>query len=363
MKVLYFLPLLMALLFTSCYKKPDMYQAPEVPTVKVGHPTKEQVNIFDTYTGYTEALNKVSIVPRVTGELKNRYFVPGQFVKKGQLLFQLEKEPYLSQLHKAEASVERAKADVAVKEATYKSYKKLVKTSAVSELQYLESKAKVDESKAMLANAKSQLEVATTQYSYTKITAPINGVISDYYIDNGNIVTGNSGVEMAYIVDSHLINIYFTIPAAKYYAIVRGKENVENMSVTIMADDNKTMLSEGKVIYHDPKVDLNSGSITLKAQVKNKDEILVDGTYVRVKLAKHAKEDVLLIPQVAVERDQVGPYVYTVAKDTVEQHRIKLGTQVGENVIVTSGVVLEDNLIVSGIQRARVGIKVHAIAK
>lgn len=361
MKNLSLISLFIAILLTGCYKKPDMYQAPSVPVVKVSHPMAKDITIYDTYTGYTEAIGKVSIVARVNGELEKRYFTPGQFVRKGQQLFQIEKEPYLSQLRRAQASVEKGKADLEVKEATYDSYSKLVKTSAVSELQYLQSKAEVGEAKAAIDKAKSDLEIAKNQYSYTKVTAPISGIISDYYVDNGNIVSSASGQQLAYIVDNRVMNIDFTIPASKFYKIQKGESSIDGLTVNVMADDNITLLGKGNVVYHDPKVDLTSGSVTLKAEVNNADHKMIDGTYVRIKLAKKNTSNVLLIPQVAIERDQVGAYVYTVKADTVEQHRVKLGSEVGENIIIESGLDIQDEIIVSGIQRARTGIKVNPI--
>ncbi|NLR91872.1 efflux RND transporter periplasmic adaptor subunit [Flammeovirga agarivorans] len=353
--------ILMGAVFTSCYKKPDLYQAPKVPTVKVSHPHKEEIELYDTYTGYTEALGKVTIVPRVTGTLERRYFEPGEKVRKGQVLFTLEKEPYLSQLNQAKAKVERAKADLEMKKVTYQSYAKLVNTSAVSELKYLQSKANVDEAEAGLLNAIADLEAQKNTYSYTKIKAPISGTISNYYVDNGNVVKAESSTELAYIVNSSKMNIFFTVPATKYYELQKLHESLDGMSVDVLADDNETLLAEGKVIYHDPNVDLKSGSITLKAQVENKDAVLIDGTYVRIKLIKREHENAMLIPQVAIERDQVGPYVYTVESDTVRQHRVKLGEEIGDQIIVKSGVKESDDLIVSGIQRARDGIKVNPV--
>src|ERR1051325_2910705 len=173
----------------GCQRRPAD-TPPEPPAAAVSHPEERAVAEYAFYTGRTNAINSVTIQPRVTGYLVKMPFGEGEFVKKGQLLFEIDPRPYEAQLNAAQAQIESSKASLEFAHATYERFKELnkEKEGSVSKLDLDKYKAQEKQASAAVDLAKANLKSAELNLAWTKITAPIDGHISRFFLTEGNLV-------------------------------------------------------------------------------------------------------------------------------------------------------------------------------
>ncbi|MDC1106330.1 efflux RND transporter periplasmic adaptor subunit [Prolixibacteraceae bacterium] len=334
-------------LFYSC-NQPVKVSKQALPNVALGYATVQDVVVHHDFSGYTEAQSTVDLFPRVEGELEGIYFAPGAYVHKGQKLFGLEKEPYYSRMKQSESAVASSKAQLELSRMVLDRLLKAKRSNAVSEVQLLTAQTQVDLDRASYEQNKALLSVAKTNYSYTTIVSPIDGYISDYYVDKGNLMNPNGGERLASIVGDRWMNIYFTVNASELQLLRKELESDSGLSVQIYDESGETMFVETTVNYFDPAVDLSTGNITLKATVDNHDRKLLSGTYLRVKVPLQKISDALLIPQSALSRDQQGPYVYKVEEKKAVVERVDVIGSYGAMSIVRGGLSPEDHIVIEG---------------
>ena len=177
------------LLLTAC----EVPQAPppSPPEVVVALPTQRDVTLFQDFTGNTQAVESVELRARVQGFLKSFEFEPSSFVKQGDLLFRIEREPYVAAKDQAEAEIEASEAYLRRTESDLDRLEQAVKTNAVSQQEVTRATAERDQARAAVLAAKARLDTATINLDYTEVRSPIDGVISRQLVDPGNLVGRN----------------------------------------------------------------------------------------------------------------------------------------------------------------------------
>lgn len=342
-----------------------------VPSVETLTLTKTPITPYHTFIGRTEAVNDVVIMPRVGGELTAIHFKDGDMVEKGQLLFEIDSRPYEAALSYAEASLEKAHANLLQANRNAQRAQKLIKDKSISEQQFDEAitdkataSAEVEEAKATLVSAKLDLE-------FSSVRAPFSGRVGFSNFRVGDRISKIQLVPLVSITQIDPIRFGFDVDEKLYRRVrnaidvARSHDEKLNVDVTLSLSDGKTYPHKGKIYALGNKIDLETGSIQAEAQFDNPTYSLMPGEYGNLTIKLRNKTiDGLLVPSSAIQQDQAGSYVMVVADDHVVSRRnIELGQVYGVNHAVLSGLSENEKVIVNGLQKVRPGSTVNDIER
>ena len=312
------------------------------------------------YVGRLAVFEKVELRARVKGVLGKREFADGTKVTEAQLLFTIDPTPYRISVNQKRALRDGAQATLINADAQLKRAAELLRTSNVSQVSYDQRLAEQLQAKAALDDAEAQLEDAELQLSYTRITAPIAGLIGRASMAPGNLVGPESGV-LATIVNERQIRALISVPQADLLNVRRDLRTGEALAVRLRLADGKLYPEKGKVDFIDVAVDPTTDGQMARAVFENADELLTDGQTVRVIVEGNEPAKVMVVPLAAMAIDQTGRYVYVVdGKGMVEQRRITVDFVRDGMIAVASGLKEGDRVIVQGQQRVRAGMAVEA---
>lgn len=354
------------LVAAGCDSGQNKYAAPPPPRVTVAQPVTRTVTDYAVFTGNTQAEFSVDIMARVEGQLRSVNFEVGSRVKKGQLLFVIEPEPYQAKVDIALANLAVAKAQLQLAQATLVRKENAYKDRAVSEVDVIQAKAQEAEAIAQVQSAKAQLERTRIDYGYTHIHAPISGRISRNLVDVGNLVGAGQTTKLTSIVMDDPVYAYFTVAE---HDIMEFRNNQRDNEVpldkqgrplaNLGASNEKDYPHQGYLDWIDNKVDPNTGTIQVRGVFPNQDGVLLPGLFVRVQVPVGIIKDALLTEERALGRDQRGTYVLVVDKDNTAQYRpVETGpVQPDGKVVIIKGLKPDDRVVVNGLQRVRPGSK------
>jgi membrane fusion protein (multidrug efflux system) len=360
---LYWTAVISALTFTaSCGVGAAQTPAPP-PAVSVTPVVSRQVTETGDYIGRVTAIDKVDLVARVPGFLEERKFTEGQFVKKGDLLFQIEQATYQAAVEQARATLAKAQATEVNSKLQLERGKELVRNSNIPQATVDQREADEQAAQASIMEAHAQLDQALINLGYTEIRSPINGRIGLAIFTEGNLVQPSSG-RLATIVSQDPIYIIFQVPqrnVLEYMHRVTESERNRHVTVHIKLADGAIYPHLGLSNFVDVQVDNTTDTVSVRATVPNPDGVLIAGGVVGVTVERGAPRSALTVPQAAILLDQAGRYVMVVdASKKVEQRRVTTGVEVGRNVVVTEGLKEGELVVVEGIQKVRPGQVVTA---
>jgi membrane fusion protein (multidrug efflux system) len=306
--------------------------------------------------------------PQVNGIIKARNFREGSDIKVGQTLYIIDPAPYQAAYDSNVAAL--AKTQASLKTARLKSerYKELVTIKAVSQQDYDDAVASLNEIAADVAAAKANVETSRINLAYSRVDAPISGRVGRSTVTPGALVTASQATAMATIQQLDPIYVDVTQPSAALLnlkeALARGeiqKAGVNAAKVSLVLENGRTYPLEGQLEFSDVTVNQDTGSITLRAVFPNPDADLLPGMYVRAVLQTGVKAQGLLVPQQAVSRDSTGkPTVFVVvAGNKLERRVLETDRAMGDQWLVRSGVQAGDQVVVDGQQRAAPGVEVE----
>ena len=356
--------LLGCLTISGCGKKNE-FQPPPPPLVSVATPAVEDVVLYESYPGRIEAKDTVHIVARVSGILEKIHFTDGARVEEGDLLFSLEQENYRAAVNAAKADMARAQAALGLAEASLSRKQKAYEVQAVSELDILSAQADVEAAKAAVNVSAASLENAELNFSYTTLHAPMNGVMSNSSVSEGNLVGPGAVTQLSVLVSTDQANVTFHIDERRLLPKLRRQEGKETRGldtlppVKLQLADGVEYPIEGRVDFIDNIVDRLTGTMRVRAVFGNPDNLLFAGMFARV-LVPVPTPAALLIPEEAIQRDLIGPFVYTVgAGEVVESRYLEIGELTGQRRIVLKGLQPGDRIVSKGLQRVRSGSTVR----
>jgi RND family efflux transporter MFP subunit len=342
---------------------------PPPPTVVVSKPLQTKIVDWDDYVGRFEAINSVDLRPRVTGYLQSIEFRDGQIVHQGQVLFVIDPRPYQAALNQARGQEAHAQSALSNADIELERAKKLLAARTIAEQEYEARLATEQQAAGDLAAARAAVESAELNLGFTRVTAPLTGRVSDRRVAPGNLVTQDTTI-LTNITD--LDPIYFTFNGAESFYLkyerqaqsgVRPLSRVYANPVEIRLQDQTTYDVKGRMNFVDNVLDPNSGTIRGRAIVANPNYILTPGMFGHLRLLGSGTYDGLLIPDEAITALQSDEVLYVVNADgVVEQRKIRMGPRVGDLRVVQSGLKADEQVIIEGIQRAKVGSKVTPTA-
>jgi multidrug efflux system membrane fusion protein len=359
------LPLLAASL-AGC-KPENKFVPPPPPEVSVAVPLQQSVVPYEVLTGNTVAFATVDLVARVEGFLTQIGYKDGDFVKKGDLLFQIDPTIYAAKVAQAEAELVSAKALLVQAQAEFTRQETLLRQNVSAQNTYDTAKAKRDSSAANVDNQTANLAVAKANLGYTTVQAPFDGVVTKHLITVGELVGASTATKLATIIQLDPIYVTFNMSEQD---VLKIRENLKHrltleelakvpLDVGLMNEEG--FPHQGFLNYVSPEVDAATGTILVRGLFKNPNRNLLPGffTRIRVPMALGASP-VLLIPNRVIAEDQAGKYALVLSKDNVvEQRRIKTGQLlVGGLRVVTDGLKADDRVVLTTSGRAVPGGKV-----
>ena len=348
----------------GCGGQPETV-APPPPEVTVATPTQRDVTIVHEFVGTTQARESVEIRARVQGYLDRMTFEPSSFVRKGQVLFVIEPEPYQAQRDRAEAGLKAAEAGLRRAESDLDRLEQAVRTNAVSQQEVTRARAERDQASAAMLEAKAALTNAQIQLDYTTVESPIDGLVSRNLVDLGNLVGAGEATLLTTVRRIDPLFAYFEVSERFIAQILeqRGGHGdpgtQDDVPATLVLKETGLKI-KGKVDAVDNTVDPATGTIQLRAVFPNSDAKVFPGFFVHVQLPGEFLENALLIEETALGTDLGGRYVLVVGNgNVVERRYIEPGPLQEDNTrVILSGLEAGESYISEGLQRARPGMPV-----
>lgn len=326
-------------------------QAMRMPKeVVVDNPHIEKVNVSAESTGRVEAQYSIDVIARVSGFLLKKYFKEGDFVKKGQLLFQIDPREYQLSVNNSRAAVNQYSALYTNAQQEWHRANALVKEDLISRSDVDSSLAARNQNKALLDSANQQLELAKVNLSYTSIRSPIDGRIGKVNITEGNYVTATSG-SLVNVASVSPVYVSFSLKGDDFVKLLKASDEFKDVEVKVQFGDGSWYDKVGTVNFVDNKIDKDSGSVQMRATFDNEKGWLVPGAYMKVKLTAPKTVEFMTVPQACAKGDAMsGYYVWAVQDNKAVRKDIKVSDDINNNWIVEDGLNKSDVIVVSGIQ-------------
>lgn len=340
---------------------------PEVGVVTI---TPGSITLTTELTGRVAPQMVAEVRPQVGGIIKKRLFVEGSQVKAGTTLYQIDPATYEAAVLNAKATLAKAEANALTLRKKVERYKQLVTINAVSRQEYDDAAAALAQAEADIAAGKAALETAQINLAYTKVTAPIDGVIGRSSVTPGALVTANQAAALATIQQLDPVFVDVTQSSAEMLRLKRRLTTGEikasgpgQTQVQVVLEDGTSYPQPGLLKFSEVSVDQSTGSVTLRVQVPNADHLLLPGMFIRAIIQEGVREQAMFVPQRGVSRNTVGKATVMVVgdNDLAEQRIITAGRAVGDAWLVSDGLKAGDRVIVEGIQRVRPGAPVKVV--
>ena len=396
----------------GCKSKTEQHAAqPPPPTVVVANVSQKTVPIYSEYVGQTRANNTVDLRARVEGVLQKVYFREGAPVKKGQLLFTIDKRPFQAALQSAKALAAKAVSDLAQAEQRTDVLKAqaeladaqailtradqdvarlapLAKEKAVTEqdldaaiaaqksarasvdarqanLTNLEAAVKytIERAKAEVSGANARVVQAELDLSYCDIYSPISGIIGFLQVDEGNLVGRGDATLLATVSASDPLRVNFNVSEIEYLKLTDPEtagRRAGALRFELVLSDESIHPQQGTFRVLDRTVDPTTGTMRVEASFPNPGSYLRPGQFARVRVAVAERENAILVPQRAIQELQGAKTVMVVDQENkVALRTIKVSDKVDNDVVVIDGLNAGERVIVEGMQKARPGSQVN----
>jgi len=338
------------------------------PEVTVVQPLQKEVTRYLEYTGNTVALESVEIRARVTGFLQKVCFQPRAKVKAGQLLFVIDPRQYQAEVDEAKGKLEAKKAQSKLAQTELQIAQQLESKEAISGLKLEKKAAERDVAKADVDLAQADLEKANLNLEWTQVVSPIDGRVSRWLVDAGNLVGAEQKTLLTYVLNDSSVYAYFNMSELDVLPLLRANPNLQagdighqKVPVFMALADEQDFPHQGYVDFADTKVDPSTGTIQVRGVIPNPKGLLMAGLFVRVRVPVERKMS-WLVPEIAIQYDQGGSYVLTVSTDNVVgQKRVKKGIVTEGMQVIDEGLSDKERVIVDGLQRSRPGAKVNPV--
>lgn len=331
----------------ACAEKQPPAPSAGPPAVDVALPVKHLITEWDDFTGRFEALQRVDVRARVTGYLLEQRFRDGQIVHKGDVLFVIDPRPF-------QYEVDRAKAQYELARKAFVRAQDLRQSRSIAQELYDQRVQELKVSEAAFNEAKLNLE-------FTQVKAPIDGKISDKFVDIGNLVSANDTL-LTRIVSVDPIHFEFEGSQGDFLKYVRldraGKRPSSDTSpnpIFIQLLDEETYTHMGRMDFVDNVIDGGTGTIRGRALVQNPDAIIYPGMFGRARLLGSSEYEAILLPERAINTDQNRKFVFAIDVENRAQRIYITPGPILDNgfVIIRKGLEGDERIVIDGVQRIR----------
>src|SRR6266404_2052295 len=362
--------ILLAMALGACSNANTPAPAPQVPEVSVITVHRGSVPITTDLPGRTSAYLVAQVRARVDGIVLKREFKEGGEVKAGQRLYQIDPAPYIAALNSAQASLQKAEANLASMTAQAERFKVLVAANAVSKQDYDNAVSTQGQAAADVATGKASVATAQINLGYTNVVSPITGRIGPSLVTQGAYVQLSAATLMATVQQIDPIYVDVTQSSVEGLRLRRdiasGQLKLtgpDQAKVTLTLEDGRQYPATGSLQFTDITVDPGTGSVTVRAIFPNPRFVLLPGMFVRARIEEGVNENAILVPQVGVTHDPKGQATALVvgSDNKVAVRPLQLRGTNGNQWIVEGGVEDGDRVIVAGVQKVQPGGVVQAV--
>lgn len=373
------LTMLPLLALVSCGEKSAGRQGPGGPggggpmrpaEVSVVTVKSEPVPLRTELPGRLAGVRVAEVRARATGILLRRHFEEGAQVEEGQLLFEIDPAPLQAALQSAEASHVKAEANQQAAQARARRYAGLSKQNAVSTQEEEDAGAAAAQSGAEVLVAKAAVDTAKLNLGYAAVTAPIAGRIGEAKVTEGALVSATEATPMALIQQMDPIYFDFTQSSSEVLRMRRAFEEgaLSRLAdgaaeVLLLLEDGSAYAHPGKLLFSGVSVNTTTGTITLRAEFPNPDQLLLPGMFARASLEQAVNSQALTLPQRVVARngDGTGTVMVVTADNKVEPRVVRTDRAVGNKWIISDGLKAGEQVIIEGVQKVRPGAVVKPV--
>ena len=352
------LTLLFLMILSGCAKKKEATKEEPVP-VTVAIVVKKNVPLRLETIGNVEAYSTVVIGSRVGGQLMKVHFVEGQFVKKGDVLFTVDEEPYRIQVRQTEAALARDISQAKYAGDQERRSAELVKKGYISQEEYEQARTNFASLESAIKADRATLDGARLQLGYCVITAPIGGRTGNLLLHEGNLIKANDDKALVVITQVQPVRVTFAVPE-QYCSRLRNAMRGRGLPVEAVVTGNEKTSVSGTVTFVDNAVNTATGTIQVKGTFSNKDNLLWPGQFVTCDLTLETRAGALVVPAAAVQTANEGTYVFVVKSDAgVEKRPVKTLPVSEDETIVETGLAEGEIVVTDGQLRLVPGAKVE----
>jgi len=354
--ILWICPAVM-LLWSACNKQAKPNAAPPPTPVSVAEAKTADAVYYDQYQGAVVALNSVELRSEVSGFITGIFFKEGDVVPKGKELYEIDRRKYEAAYQEAEANLLSANANLIKAQKDIDRYTMLLKNDAVARQTVDQAQAAYETSKSQVAVAKAGVLSAKTDLSYSIISAPFTGRIGISQVKLGAQVSPGTTL-LNTISSEHPIGVDVVINEQDINRFYNLQKRSTDSTFTLQTSDGTRYNKPGKVLAIDRGVASGTGTIKVRIQFPNEDDVLKDGMSCVLNVLNSQSGERVQIPYKAIS-EQMGEFFVFVSQDTIaKQHKVKIGPRIGTDVVIMSGLQAGDKVITEGFQRLRDGGKI-----
>ena len=334
--------------------------------------------------GTVNAFNVVTVRSRVEGELVNIAFEDGQWVQEGDFLAQIDPRTYQIRLDQANAQLLQNEAQLRLARLDLERYRRLSKQDSISLQQLQNQEASVQQLQGAVQAAKAGVDEAQLQLDYTQITAPLSGRLGFRTVDKGNLVSAGSTEGLVVITQTQPIAVHFSLPqqdlqrvfeAVHEHEVVTSvvldngdrvvyptRASYPTMVTVTVSNRNGELLATGELMAIDNQIDVNTGTVRIKAKFDNEDHALFPNQFVNVNVLL-GQQDGVLVPARAIQSGSIGDYVYVITEQNkVSVRAVQTGVTDDVNTVILGGLEAGEHVVTEGMDRLREGAEIQLVA-
>ncbi len=358
----------LALALTACDKSPAAQTPAPLAKVRTEVVATAPLSINNELSGRVVAPRVAQVSARVAGVVLKRVYSEGAEVKQGDVLFLIDPAPFKADLDSAQAALNKSRAIAQQAKLQEQRYADLIGINAISRQDYDNAQAQAQQTNADVAANQAAVQRAKLNLGYATVTAPISGRIGRALVTEGALVGQGEVTPMARIQQLNPIHVDLTQSTrdvdnlrAAFRAGELQQIGNNQARATLIRDNGSLYPLPGKLLFTDVSVEPSTGQIILRSEFPNPDHDLLPGSFVRVRLEQAVNKEAITVPQRAILRDSAGvaQVLLLDAENRVKQQPVQLGGVQNDRWIVNEGLKPGDQIVIEGLQHARVGEQVH----
>lgn len=318
----------------------------------------------------------VNVMPRVSGLLQSVDYRQGQAVQAGQVLARIDPRPFEVAVQQAQAQVAQTQAQLAGAQRDLARYESLLKQDSIAEQQVADQRTTVAQLQATLKANQASLANAQLQLGWTRITAPVAGIVGLRPVDAGNLVNTSGAVgggngatsgtttatPIAVIAQVQPVQVTFALPQQQASALIEQLQAGQAVTVQAWDAGNTRLLDTGRLLAADNQINTATGTLAFRAEFGNRDLALYPNAFVNVRVLVRTIPDALLVPTTAVAVGAPGTYVYVIGNaGKVALRKVATGGTLGDATRITSGLKAGEQVVTDGLDRLRDGAPVKVV--
>lgn len=330
---------------------------PPPPTVMVVEAKKSTVEVEREYAGRARGAREVQVRARVEGILERRRYTEGQPVEAGDVLFEIDPQPFEIALKRAQAERQDARAALNQAEREWRRINRLFEQNAVSERERDQSLSQRELAQARLALTEASVADAERNLGYAEVKAPLAGVTGLELLPEGSLVS--PGELLTTVTEQDPVHVRFALPE-RDAALQREGNGERSRKAVLMLPGGGEYDRPGEVNFTDSTIDARTGSVMARAVFPNPDAVVVPGQFVRVRVVLQSLDDVVLVPESAIGQGREGVQVFVVRDGQAKATPVAVGPVIRGRQVVLSGLEAGDQVIVNGQVMLQDGMPVEA---